>query len=211
MDERYKDLVSPENIGELDELSGLLTSTLTNFYGESEVELNWKEVEPLPLPLPSAETLLTEQGYKGPVEGKGHGLQRAFIFTILQHLALALHDTEQDSGEEESEDGPTSHSIILAIEEPELYQHPTKQRHFAEVLRNLSDLDAHKGAQSVQLILCSHSPHFLATDRFEEIRVIHRSLDEDEKSTSTVSQVSYQHVVDQLAGVSEDPEKAPQS
>ena len=207
IDERYKQLVSPEKIGELDELSGILTATLKNFYGESEVELNWTELDTLPLPLPSAETLLTEQGYKGPVEGKGHGLQRAFIFTILQHLALALHTIEHEGADDEEETDPLSHSIILAIEEPELYQHPTKQRHFAEVLRNLGELEAHNGTQSVQLILCSHSPHFLATDRFEEIRVIHRQLDDEGKSNSTVNQVSYEHVIDRLAEVSDDPEK----
>ncbi|TXC74037.1 ATP-dependent endonuclease [Sphingorhabdus soli] len=210
VDERYKDLVSPEKIGELGELSVSLTKTLRSFYGESEVTLNWKEVDPLPLPMPTAETLLTEQGYTGPVEGKGHGLQRAFIFTILQHLAIALHASadevsiESDLGDKEKQE---SHSIILAIEEPELYQHPTKQRHFAEVLRNLSSLDAHSSTQSVQLILCSHSPHFLSTDRFEEIRVIHRGSNEDGGSVSEVKQVTYQEVVDSLAEISDTPEK----
>lgn len=207
MDARYRHLVSPDNIGELDELSASLTKTLQNFYGESVVELNWKDVEPLPLPMPTAETLLTEQGYTGPVEGKGHGLQRAFIFTILQHLAIALHDLAHQNESDDEEQVKNSHSIILAIEEPELYQHPTKQRHFAQVLRNLIDLETHSSTQSVQLILCSHSPHFLSTDKFEEVRVIHRRLGEDGASSSSVNRVTYQQVIDKLAEVSDDPEK----
>lgn len=37
-----------------------------------------------------------------------------------------------------SEENTAEPDLILAIEEPELYQHPTKQRHFARVLDALS-------------------------------------------------------------------------
>lgn len=210
VDDRYKDLVSPEKIGELGDLSKTLGETLKVFYGDSDVLLNWKDIAPLVIPLPTAETHLTEQGYTGPIEGKGHGLQRAFIFTILQHLALALHSTTPISteGEEGAEQEPTSHSIIIAIEEPELYQHPTKQRHFARVLRELGSIHAHQPTSSVQLLVCSHSPHFLGTERFEEVRVVHRRQNNgDGSSISEVRQVTYQQVVDRLKEVSPDPDK----
>ncbi len=214
MDEEYRRLVAPENLGELGGLADSLTETLRMFYGESDVNLSWKALQPLIVPLPSAETMLTEQGYTGPVEGKGHGLQRAFIFTVLQHLALALRadgitsNGTLDTPEEVAVDSP-SHSIVIAIEEPELYQHPTKQRHFANVLRELGSSVAHRHASSVQVLLCSHSPHFLATDRFEEVRVVHRRLDsETGQSLSECKSVSYSDVVDQLRAVAENPDRS---
>src|SRR3546814_9535851 len=71
-------------------------------------------------------------------------LQRAFIFTLLQHLARTTVPESDDlqpdvnAGEVAPAVAPIpaqAPTLILAIEEPELYQHPTKQRHFADVLR----------------------------------------------------------------------------
>ena len=113
-------------------MADALTSTLTEFYSDTNVDLAWQPPDAFEIALPAAAVSLTEQGYTGPVEGKGHGLQRAFIFTILQHLADAIQAASRETEIEEQEgEGPPegeheeiSHSLILAIEEPELYQHP---------------------------------------------------------------------------------------
>jgi predicted ATP-dependent endonuclease of OLD family len=64
--------------------------------------------------------------------------------------------------------------LILAIEEPELYQHPTKQRHFAKVLTQLSDGSLPGVATNLQVVFASHSPYFVSTDRFDEVRLARR-------------------------------------
>ena len=121
---------------------------------------------------------------------------------------MALHSAAGETVTDAGEKTKDSHSIIIAIEEPELYQHPTKQRHFSSVLRELAKLDAHAGTSAVQLLICSHSPHFLATDRFEEVRVVHRHQNPEEgTSISEVRQVSYEEVVDRLKSVLLDPAK----
>ncbi|WP_265562051.1 ATP-dependent nuclease [Sphingomicrobium arenosum] len=188
--EEYKNLVSPENLGELGTLSGELSQTLGIFYGDSKVDLNWKDPEDFQVALPLADVLLTEGGYTGPLSNKGHGLQRAFIFTLLQHLAKALSArTEDDSEEDAAPVGP--HNVILAIEEPELYQHPIKQRHVANVLRSISEGQIEGVMSRTQVMVCSHSPHFVSTEHFDEVRLTRRCEVEDEGASCEVKRLTY--------------------
>lgn len=141
MAERYQALVAPENMPELGLLAGRLTADLKGLYRDAEVGLSWRAVPDFPVPLPVADVSLSDDGFGGPVDRQGHGLQRAFVFTLLQHLAKtsipAPETVPPVEGGEAGEPAPPplAPSLILAIEEPELYQHPTKQRHFTTVLR----------------------------------------------------------------------------
>lgn len=206
--DQYKALVSPENLGELDGLSELLSTTLKHFYSDTEVELAWQPPAEFQVALPAADVALTEQGYTGPVEGKGHGLQRAFIFTILQHLANAVRAPAPEDAEDgangaaegagEAEQAEITHSLILAIEEPELYQHPTKQRHISRVLAEISAGTIPGVMSQTQIILCSHSPYFLSTERFSDVRLARRHSAPEHHGAFAVSQVSNQAVCDLL-------------
>ncbi|MNJ43242.1 hypothetical protein D3C77_382400 [compost metagenome] len=188
MTEAYQALVSAENMPELGALAGTLTADLRGLYQDAEVSLNWREGSEMPVPLPMADVYLKDDGFGGPVDRQGHGLQRAFIFTLLQHLAR----TTVPEGDEAIPDGDAggngapvaavmaqAPTLILAIEEPELYQHPTKQRHFAEVLRGLSS-GTLPGAQGhTQIIFGSHSPMFISMGKADEIRLTRRSHCDD--------------------------------
>jgi len=94
-------------------------------------------------------------------------MQRSFMLTLLQEISL--------SGEV---DAPT---LVLAIEEPELYQHPPQSRYLAELLHDLT-------GDSSQVIVCSHSPLFIPGDDFETVRVVR---DFGSPSCSSVSRLSY--------------------
>ena len=182
MSTRYQELVAPENMPELGVLADRLTVDLKGLYRDAAVGLAWREVSEFPVPLPVADVLLSDDGFGGPVDRQGHGLQRAFIFTLLQYLARSSADlTEvQAEGEGEAEAAPApAPNLILAIEEPELYQHPTKQRHFAEVLRSLSGgaLPGVEGA--TQVAFACHSPMFVSLGRANEIRLVRRTDCED--------------------------------
>ncbi|MFE5037679.1 ATP-dependent endonuclease [Streptomyces sp. NPDC056683] len=61
------------------------------------------------------------------VERQGHGFQRAMIIAALKLLS--------DRGGE----GSRSKAVCLAIEEPELYQHPVQARAFSQVLRKIAE------------------------------------------------------------------------
>lgn len=190
MVEGYRALVTSENMPELGALAGTLTADLRGLYQDAEVSLSWREVGEIPVPLPMADVILKDDGFGGPVDRQGHGLQRAFIFTLLQHLARTAIPEASDvpevapsteaSGVADVEVAPAvitaqAPTLILAIEEPELYQHPTKQRHFAEVLRGLSS-GTLPGAQGhTQIIFGSHSPMFISMGKAHEIRLTRRS------------------------------------
>jgi len=192
----YKELVRPENLEELGNLAADLTKSLKTLYEDTSVSLEWQPVTGFEIPLPGARVSLEDGGFQSSVERQGNGLQRAFILTLLQHLARATilnaqvqeKDEERSAiqGETTSQSGvireirgvPEQHALIpgliLAIEEPELYQHPTKQRHFARVLTKLSDGSLPGVAANLQVVFASHSPYFVSTDRFDEVRLARR-------------------------------------
>jgi putative ATP-dependent endonuclease of OLD family len=185
MTEAYQALVSVENMPELGALAGTLTADLRGLYQDAEVSLTWREIGEMPVPLPMADVFLKDDGFGSPVDRQGHGLQRAFIFTLLQHLArTAAPQAEEPPIEGNTGGGDVAPAaaqlaqaptLILAIEEPELYQHPTKQRHFAEVLRGLSS-GTLPGAQGhTQVVFGSHSPMFISMGKADEIRLARRT------------------------------------
>lgn len=189
----YRQLTDPKKLHELAGLSEDLTETLQQFYREAAVALRWKPPEDFVVPLPAADVLLNDDGFEGPVDHKGHGLQRAFILTLLQHLAKATSadvarqatspptapfDTvTTEVGETQQagqQDAYTIPGLVLAIEEPELYQHPTKQRHFAKVLSQLSAGELPGVARHTQVLFATHSSLFVSMDRFDEVRLARR-------------------------------------
>ena len=179
----YRELTNPDNLPELKNLAGLLTGTLKQLYAESSVELTWKPIADFDVPLPMADVALEDGGFQSPVDRQGHGLQRAFILTLLQHLASVVNRRQSQENEEASvlatvlaipEVESALPGLILAIEEPELYQHPAKQRHFSNVLAKLTTGSVPGVAGTTQVIFASHSPYFISVGRFDEVRVARR-------------------------------------
>lgn len=95
------------------------------------------------------------------MERQGHGFQRTILISALQLLA--------QSGAASAEG-----VICLAIEEPELFQHPIQAQTFAKVLRSLAE-DAGK---RIQVTYATHSPYFLEARHFNQVRRLTRSSDE---------------------------------
>lgn len=176
---RYAELVAPENMPELGQLADNLTKDLKNLYGEAAVGLDWRPAGEIPVPLPAADVTLSDDGFGGPVDRQGHGLQRAFVFTILQHLARASAPPTVESDPNESPVPLAAPNLILAIEEPELYQHPTKQRHLSQVLRRLSTQLLPGVVGTTQIAFASHSPMFVSLTNADEIRFVRRTVCED--------------------------------
>lgn len=91
---------------------------------------------------------------------KGHGLQRCIVFTLLQTLII------NERGQLTTGEVPTTElsSIILAIEEPELYIHPQLAKLFYDVMREFSITD--------QVIYATHSPLFVDAFEHDSIAII---------------------------------------
>jgi len=185
LQEELEGLISPENAPELEALQEQLTSTLQTFVPSSEVRLRWMPIDQLDLPMPIADMKIVEDGYAAPVANCGHGLQRAFLLTMLQHLTLASYhkdqveaEAEEDSGDgdrvEVEDERQSLPGLVLLIEEPELYQHPSRQRHLASILWKLAGSEGLGVAEHTQVIYSTHSPHFVGLDRIEGIRLLRK-------------------------------------
>ncbi|MFD7655239.1 ATP-dependent endonuclease [Actinosynnema sp. NPDC059797] len=94
-----------------------------------------------------------------PVEKQGHGFQRTLLVSALQLLA------------ERGSAGQGNGAICLAIEEPELFQHPVQARSFASVLRALAEEED----QNFQIAYATHSPHFIDAGKFDQVRRVTRA------------------------------------
>ena len=177
--DQYKTIMDPKRFAELNNLSQVLSRTLQAYVPDAEVVLRWSELADISIPMPQAHVKLLEDEYESEVERTGHGLQRAFIVTMLQHLVAARGAGAAEESSKEGDASPQSISsllpnLILAIEEPELYQHPSRQRHLASVLMELATGAIAGVADNTQVIYSTHSPLFVGLDRFDSIRVLQK-------------------------------------
>lgn len=177
---KYREIMDPTKLQELPRLEEQLSQTLQHYAPEARVSVEWAELVDIDLPLPKAEVRLYEDGYKSSVQRTGHGLQRAFIMTMLQHLVAtrSMENTAEKSSASEADSPkqgePKLPSLVLAIEEPELYQHPSRQRHIASILLQLAQGAIPGVAKRMQIIYTTHSPLFVGLDRFEQIRLVRK-------------------------------------
>jgi putative ATP-dependent endonuclease of the OLD family len=214
---RYEEIMDPGRLAELGVLEKQLTDTLRTYVPDAGVSLLWSTVGSIEIPMPRADVKLVENDYRAPISRSGHGLQRAFILTMLQHLAIAHSSVEQRfTGEEDNQDTTSDEApretklpnLILGIEEPELYQHPNRQRHLAKILLQLATGSIAGVAQKTQVIYSTHSPLFVGIDRIDQIRLLRKiAQDDDKPKIAKVVWTSLDCVADDLRKVSSKPEQ----
>ncbi|MEZ2294981.1 AAA family ATPase [Variovorax sp. RCC_210] len=107
-------------------------------------------------------SMSVHDGVMTDVVAKGHGLQRCIIFTLLQ--SLIFNDRNLVADEIKSED---HESIILLVEEPELYIHPQLSKLFSDVLVSFSESD--------QIIYTTHSPIFVDAYEAERVAIVSKT------------------------------------
>ena len=85
----------------------------------------------------------------------------------------ALADSDAGLYEAEGGDGEPK-ALMLAIEEPELYQHPLQARTLASALRTLSNSPSEEKPRALQVAYSTHSAHFVRPALFEDMRIMRR-------------------------------------
>lgn len=178
---QYKDIMDVDKLTELKTLSDQINSTLKTFVSNASVVLKWLPLGDIDIPMPKADVKLKEDSYESAVIRAGHGLQRAFILTMLQHLAIA----QAGSAKKEPNKPNDLPCLVLAIEEPELYQHPNRQRHLAKILLQLASGETPGVAHKTQIVYSTHSPLFVGIDRIDQIRLLRKVLSEESKPKVT--------------------------
>ena len=162
----YKKMVGKFEAGQLKRLSRDVTGKLETLVDGVEADLSWPDKQ-LAIGLPATCVKLGEGGDSFDVRRIGHGSQRAFIIALLQQIAAA-----SAAGAPSPQGGPQSTpAFVLVIEEPEIYQHPSRQRRMA---RAFSQITARGASSPVQILYTTHSPHFVGMDRIETIRLVQK-------------------------------------
>jgi putative ATP-dependent endonuclease of OLD family len=166
----------------LDEISSSLQSRLSSWaHPNITASIQWMQDpdKSIKIEEPLAGLKVGERGFEGELSRFGHGLQRSYMLALLQELSTF-----------ESENVST---LIMGIEEPELFQHPPQARYLAETLLELS-------LSSSQIIICSHSPLFIPGDSFEKIRLV---CEQGEPSETKIKRLTYDSLAAELHNVGE--------
>ncbi len=177
-DEKFKKIMGGNAVPELEGLSDVLTTTMSSYYPNSGVKLTWQQPDEMELPNLRPDVLLQDEHFVAHASSMGHGLQRAFIMTLLQHLAIGLPRANATTEENSmiTDDADEQTSLIVAIEEPELYQHPTRQKHFSSLLRRLTTHGLNEGRVKVQIIHATHSPTFVDIHHANQIHLTRKEV-----------------------------------
>lgn len=180
---RQAELVAEHLTTQLDGLALDLTIVINQFTVGREVKLDVSPAAVKVSPLQFV-TYILDGTVQTTVSGQGHGFQRALLIAALKMVA------------ERGRQDPDSGTILLAIEEPELYQHPAQARSFARNLRRLAE----EPSQALQVAYATHSPWFIEPGAFHQIRRLRRVVVDGEPQT-VVTAASHQRVIDSLAGI----------
>lgn len=179
--EKYQALLDAEQ-SVLKDISKSLQERLTAWaHPNISATVLWKQDpdKSIKIEEPFAYIKIGERDFDGDLSRFGHGLQRSYMLALLQELALI-----------EDANAPT---LIMGIEEPEIYQHPPQARYLAETLIDLSE----KGSQ---VLLCTHSPLFIPGDNFDKIRIVR---EHGNPSYTTVKWLTYDDLAKELAKAGE--------
>lgn len=149
-----------------------------NNYMEVDLEIEFES--PTLESLLSTPKLLADDGFRNSVENKGHGLQRAIIFSILQTYSELISKQETDYLK----------TTIFGIEEPEIYMHPQAQRNIRNVFKGITN-------EKDQILFTTHSANLLDVTFFDEIIRV-EAIKEDDSIKSKVWQLSVQDLIDDI-------------
>lgn len=143
--------------GQLEAITSQLNEVVASYSPGRSVTVSPAEVE-LKAPKTTFEVSVLDGTTETAVDRQGHGFQRTILISALQLLA-------------QSGAASTDGVICLAIEEPELFQHPIQAQAFAKVLRALAE----DSSKRIQVTYATHSPYFLEARHFDQVRRLTRS------------------------------------
>ena len=174
--EQYQELLEAEQSA-LKDISKSLENRLTSWaHPNISAQVLWKQDpdKSIKIEEPLAYIKIGERGFEADLSRFGDGLQRSYMLALLQELALL-----------DDKNAPT---LIMGIEEPEIYQHPPQARYLAETLIDLSE-------KGTQLLLCTHNPLFVPGDNFDKIRIVR---ERGNPSYTSVKSLSYEDLSKEL-------------
>lgn len=169
---------------QLDDLSRSLSTEVGAFTSGRQVLVRSVEAE-YKAQASKFRVRIGDSGTETSVERQGHGFQRSLLIAALKLLAQRGAAASDGS------------VICLAIEEPELFQHPSQAKGFATVLRALAE----QPGSGMQVAYATHSPYFVEPRRYDQIRRVSRTAGSTANSFGVrVDHAAVGKVVTRLAG-----------
>lgn len=180
MQEKYGKLLA-DSQEQLADITQALRARLIEWaHQDATLRLKWHQdpEKAVRVDEPFAQAIFGEAGFEGELTRFGHGLQRSFLLALLQELS--------------GSDGDVGPRLILACEEPELYQHPPQARHLYNVLLKLSE-------QNSQVLVATHSPYFVSGEEFESVRMVRKS-----NGATSITKTTHEEVSRRIADAREE-------
>ncbi|MEM5491798.1 AAA family ATPase [Hoeflea sp. AS16] len=170
----FEGIVAPENFPQLGKISERLTSTIKKYYSESRLVADWQSEEGVKFSFPQPVIMVEDGGFLSGLEHVGHGLQRAALFSVIEFLAESSAMSNDEGFDEAQSD------IVLLIEEPEIYQHPHKQKLISDAFRKVCHSYSKSTGIRFQVVFATHSEKFVDIENFHTARIIRRQTVEDD-------------------------------
>lgn len=175
-------IIEDEGGESLSVVANAVTAELSQFVPDGTVR-----IEPRPpdvrIPQIGFSMRVTDGGVETDVRRQGHGFQRALLISLVRQLARV----------DQRGDPP---GLFLALEEPELYQHPARARHVARTLAELP----RTGAGAIQVAYATHSEHFVDPSHYERLRRFRKRTGRRAWPTAEVTRAAVTRVAERLAG-----------
>jgi putative ATP-dependent endonuclease of OLD family len=200
----FSDLTSPDRFPQLMKVSDVLTAGIRKYYADSRLLADWVPDEGIKVSYPKPVIRVEDGGFTSGLENVGHGLQRAALFSVVEFLATGATADGDFAFDEAQSD------IILLIEEPEIYQHPHKQKIISDAFRKLCATHNRQTGIRFQVMFATHSEKFVDISTFHTARVIRRSVDGEDyvHSVSELSVEACSHYFGELLDRQPMPEAA---
>ena len=195
----FDELVAPEKFPQLGAISDNLTRTIQRYYSDSRLLADWTSDDGVRFSFPQPVIKIEDGGFLTELEFVGHGLQRAALFSVIEFLAQG----EVEVGDVEF-DEPQS-DIVLLIEEPEIYQHPHKQKLVSEAFRRVCQSFSRTTGIRFQVIFATHSEKFVDIENFHTARIVRKTI-KDEDVIHNISSLTIRECSEYFSGlVNRDP------
>ena len=152
--QELEDKIKNDSRQEINKKEELINYRLSMFLPGVKFKLDPSLDDWKPKPAAFARPTIDNGSQEFPIENQGHGVQRAALLALLQAIT-------DDRVHDDSSIG--SSSLVICIEEPEVYQHPQQARAIATSFENAASSDD----ANIQFIYATHSPYFVSFRNLE--------------------------------------------
>ncbi len=162
------------------EASSAIEATLSRFAPGFSLSFAWDAPRPFLQVLPRVlVSVLGVDGLPTDLAHQGHGIQRSLMLAVLMAQA-------------ETGTGDSHRGILVAIEEPEAFQHPLKSRALSATFLKLADRD-------YQFVFSTHSPELVSPGSVSGLRIfVHEAAGDGSGYLTTVRAFSVSHLAEAL-------------